>query len=135
MSNRLFGFLVLLFLLAGLLGVSAVEPGCTPAPRKTSHGEIMVEWEDAKLLAPAGMRACTDLMTEATWLSIPAEEAAASRSARTFAAHGRRRRLPWLTTAISPRFRSMSPIRNLRSSATRILTILDESSMLRTSGL
>ena len=51
MSNRLFGFLVLLFLLAGLLGVSAVEPGCTPAPRKTSHGEIMVEWEDAKLLA------------------------------------------------------------------------------------
>lgn len=54
MSNRLFGFLVLLFSLAGLLGVSAVEPGCTPAPRKTSHGEIMVEWEDAKLLAPGG---------------------------------------------------------------------------------
>ena len=54
MSNRLFGFLVLLFLLAGLLGVSAVEPGCTPAPRKTSHGEITVEWEDAKLLAPGG---------------------------------------------------------------------------------
>ena len=53
MSNRLFGFLVLLFLLAGLFGVSAVEPGCTPAPRKTSHGEIMVEWEDAKLLAVA----------------------------------------------------------------------------------
>ena len=51
MSNRLFGFLVLLFSLAGLLGVSAVEPGCTPAPRKTSHGEIMVEWEDAKLLS------------------------------------------------------------------------------------
>lgn len=54
MSNRLFGFLVLLFSLAGLLGVSAVEPGCTPAPRKTSHGEIMVDWEDAQLLAPGG---------------------------------------------------------------------------------
>lgn len=54
MNNRLFGFLVLPLCLAGLMGLSAVDTACTPAPRKASHGGIMVEWEDAQLLAPGG---------------------------------------------------------------------------------
>ena len=54
MNNRLFGFLVLPLFLAGLMGLSAVDTACTPAPRKASHGGIMVEWEDAQLLAPGG---------------------------------------------------------------------------------
>lgn len=54
MNNRLFGFLVLPLCLAGLMGLSAVDTACTPAPRKVSHGGIMVEWEDAQLLAPGG---------------------------------------------------------------------------------
>lgn len=79
MNNRLFGFLVLPLCLAGLMGLSAVDTACTPAPRKASHGGIMVVWEDAQLLAPGGYARAIALTTEAIWPFILAEETDASR--------------------------------------------------------
>lgn len=79
MNNRLFGFLVLPLFLAGLMGLSAVDTACTPAPRKASHGGIMVEWEDAQLLAPGGYARVHRLNDGSYMPFILAEETDASR--------------------------------------------------------
>lgn len=54
MSNRIFGLIALSFICIGFISVSAVESGCSPAPRKTAPGKISVQWEEPELLTPGG---------------------------------------------------------------------------------